>query len=213
MDSEVYSNTSYRYSKDFFGSNPDFESRVSGGSKRYLSSSAMEKFPEAFFEIKPEKGKFSRIVGRKDNKRCYLYFDERYLLPPDNYDKYKVFISSSNGTGKFGETLTEPFIGEPYDGATETYMSIGRYDNENEAQNTIKYISTKFFRALLGLKKVTQGLKSNIIWQSIPLQDFTDNSDIDWNVSIADIDKQLYKKYGLTREEIDFVETHVKEMA
>lgn len=47
----------------------------------------------------------------------------------------------------------------------------------------------------------------------IPLQDFTDKSDINWNVSVASIDKQLYKKYGLSQEEIDFIETHVKEMA
>jgi type II restriction enzyme len=46
----------------------------------------------------------------------------------------------------------------------------------------------------------------------VPLQDFTSNSDINWNVSIKDIDKQLYKKYGLTQEEINFIETHVKEM-
>jgi hypothetical protein len=46
----------------------------------------------------------------------------------------------------------------------------------------------------------------------IPLQDFTPSSDIDWSQSIRDIDQQLYKKYGLTQEEIDFIETHVKEM-
>ena len=49
-------------------------------------------------------------------------------------------------------------------------------------------------------------------WANIPLQDFTSNSDINWDISIADIDKQLYKKYNLTDEEIEFIETHVKEM-
>ena len=47
----------------------------------------------------------------------------------------------------------------------------------------------------------------------IPLQDFTPTSDIDWSVSVAEIDRQLYKKYNLSEEEIDFIETHVKEMA
>ena len=47
----------------------------------------------------------------------------------------------------------------------------------------------------------------------IPLQDFTDSSDIDWSVPIANIDKQLYKKYNLSDEEINFIETKVKEMA
>ena len=45
------------------------------------------------------------------------------------------------------------------------------------------------------------------------MQDFTANSDIDWSKSIAEIDKQLYKKYCLDEQEIEFIETHVKEMA
>lgn len=47
----------------------------------------------------------------------------------------------------------------------------------------------------------------------IPLQDFSSKSDIDWSKSVADIDKQLYKKYKLTKSEIEFIESHVKEMA
>ena len=49
-------------------------------------------------------------------------------------------------------------------------------------------------------------------WRCIPLQDFTSNSDIDWSQSVADIDRQLYAKYGLDDEEIRFIESHVKEM-
>lgn len=59
--------------------------------------------------------------------------------------------------------------------------------------------------------KVTQD-NNRESWRYVPLQDFTTNSDINWNTSIANIDKQLYKKYGLSPEEIDFIETHVKEM-
>lgn len=46
----------------------------------------------------------------------------------------------------------------------------------------------------------------------IPLQDFTDKSDIDWSKSISEIDQQLYKKYGLVDDETEFIESHVKEM-
>lgn len=49
-------------------------------------------------------------------------------------------------------------------------------------------------------------------WLKAPLQDFPSNSDIDWNKSIPEIDQQLYKKYGLTQEEIDFIEKKVKPM-
>lgn len=64
----------------------------------------------------------------------------------------------------------------------------------------------------MGILKITQdNTKSK--WEKVPLQDFTSHSDIDWSQSIPDIDKQLYKKYGLSQDEIDFIESHVKEMA
>ena len=65
---------------------------------------------------------------------------------------------------------------------------------------------------MLGTVKITQDLTPTK-WKYVPLQDFTSSSDIDWSKSISDIDKQLYKKYGLSQDEIDFIETHVKEMA
>ena len=49
-------------------------------------------------------------------------------------------------------------------------------------------------------------------FEYVPLQDFTETSDIDWTKTIHEIDEQLYKKYTLSQEEIDFIETHVKEM-
>lgn len=64
---------------------------------------------------------------------------------------------------------------------------------------------------MLGILKITQD-NNRETWRMVPNQDFTPNSDINWNTSIANIDKQLYKKYGLSPEEIDFIETHVKEM-
>ena len=64
---------------------------------------------------------------------------------------------------------------------------------------------------MLGVKKATQD-NPRSVWSLIPLQDFTTNSDINWSKSIHEIDLQLYKKYGLTDDEINFIETHVKEM-
>jgi len=49
-------------------------------------------------------------------------------------------------------------------------------------------------------------------WLNVPLQDFTTNSDIDWSKAIPEIDKQLYKKYGLSADEISFIESKVREM-
>lgn len=64
---------------------------------------------------------------------------------------------------------------------------------------------------MLGTLKVTQDNNKGT-WKNVPLQDFTERSDIDWSKSIPEIDQQLYKKYGLSSEEIGFIETHVKEM-
>lgn len=70
---------------------------------------------------------------------------------------------------------------------------------------------TKFLRVLLGVLKITQD-NNREVWRMIPLQDFTDKSDIDWSKSISEIDQQLYKKYGLDDDETEFIESHVKEM-
>ena len=208
----IYSNTSYKYSSSFFAENSGFLDRVSGGSRRYLSSSAFDKFPEVFFTEKPASGNYAKIIGRQNNVRTSYFFKSSYLNPPKNFKKYKVFISSSNGTGTFGETLTHPFLGEPDVGATETFLSLGCFDSIVEANNLIKYISTKFLRAMLNTKKVTQGNKNKKVWTNVPLQDFTVKSDIDWTLSISEIDRQLYQKYCLSCEEINFIETNVQSM-
>lgn len=72
-------------------------------------------------------------------------------------------------------------------------------------------MKSKFARTLLGILKITQD-NTKTTWAKVPLQDFTPNSDIDWTKSVAEIDQQLYMKYGLDDTEIQFIETHVKEM-
>ena len=75
----------------------------------------------------------------------------------------------------------------------------------------MKYVKTKFARCLLGTLKATQHNPRDT-WSNVPLQDFTSTSDIDWSQSIADIDHQLYAKYGLSDDEIAFIEKMIKPM-
>ena len=117
----------------------------------------------------------------------------------------------SNGSGALGEVLSTPLIGEPLIGYTRSFIGIGAFDNEIEARSLFKYIKTKFARVMLGILKITQDNTAEK-WKYVPLQDFTSNSDIDWTKSIHEIDEQLYKKYNLSEEEIEFIETKVKEM-
>src|SRR5690606_15734346 len=120
-------------------------------------------------------------------------------------------VPKANGSGNLGEVLSTPLVGEPNTSATPTFISIGNFDTEEEAKNLNKYIKSKFSRILLGVLKITQD-NPPLKWAYIPLQDFTENSDIDWSKSIVEIDQQLYKKYGLDQKEIDFIESKVKAM-
>jgi hypothetical protein len=96
-------------------------------------------------------------------------------------------------------------------GCTGSFIQVGSFDGGDEANNCMNYIKTKFCRAMLGTLKVTQDNPKST-WKNVPLQDFTNASDIDWSQSIKDIDKQLYVKYGLNEEEVAFIETRVKAM-
>lgn len=209
----VFSNTSYRYSEKFFKENKEYQGRVSGGSTRYLSSSVFDKFPEVFYQDRPnDNEKYASIIGRQGSQRKTYYFKETYLNPPANYKKFKVLLASSNGTGQLGEALSLPIIAEPYVGSTETFVSLGCFDTKEQAINLTKYIKTKFCRILLGTKKVTQGNKNSKVWENIPMQDFTNNSDIDWTQPIEDINLQLMEKYNFTTDEINYIIKTAQEM-
>ena len=107
--------------------------------------------------------------------------------------------------------MTLPALAKPGEGAADTFLSAGTFATQEEANNLATYMKTRFFRALLGVKKVTQHCPP-AVWRTIPLQNFKNDSDIDWSQPVANIDQQLYKKYDLTQEEIDFIESNVKEM-
>lgn len=118
-------------------------------------------------------------------------------------EKYKVYISAAYGErGEFPYlVIGKPFIGLPNSCCTETYLHIGPFDNEEESNNTISYIKTKFYRFLVLLIKNTQHAPAKV-YQFVPLQDFSHP----WT------DEMLYKKYGLTPEEIAFIESMIRPM-
>ena len=152
-----------------------------------------------------------KILGRLNNERVYRYIPKKYIASHENLLKYKVLVPAANGSGAIGEVLSTPLVGTPLVGFTDTFISFGAFDTESEAKAMLKYIKSKFARAMLGILKITQD-NTKDKWQYVPLQDFTVNSDIDWTQSVADIDRQLYQKYDLSPEEIAFIETHVREM-
>ena len=132
-------------------------------------------------------------------------------------DKYKLFISNAYGCGAIGEVpaspvLASPVLASPGMACTETFLEMGPFDTKQELDNFYSYFKTKFFRVLVGIRKQTQHTKRST-YAFVPLQDFTSSSDIDWSLPVPQIDEQLYSKYGLSDDEIDFIESHVKAMA
>lgn len=191
--------------KDF----PEYKKIIgSGGRERRLTTSIFEQldvFKDAPMENSVE------IMGLIKNNRVKRYLPKKYLEKHVNLEKYKVLLPASNGSGAIGEVLSTPLVGEPLVGYTQSFISIGVFSNKNEAKACLKYIKSKFARAMLGILKVTQHNHIDV-WKYVPLQDFTNHSDIDWSKSVAEIDAQLYAKYKLAKGEIAFIESHVKEM-
>ena len=180
-----------------------------------LKSSTFEAIPYAFKDSVDNPSNYYHILGLQSSKRVWKYVEKKYLSPRypenNNLNKYKVFVPEANGNGIFGEVLTKSEIGHPNDSSVATFISIGAFNTVEEAINCATYIKTKFARCLLGILKITQHTPP-AIWAYIPLQNFTEISDIDWTQSIANIDRQLYKKYHFSEDEINFIENTVKPM-
>ena len=209
----VITSFAYHYTDRLHEDYPDAASRLSKGHAYDLKSNAFDRLSDVYQDEKPDDGHdYIRIFGRQNNERTYKFIRRDYVNNVANLDKYKLFMPKANGTGAFGEVLTLPEISEPGVGATESFVSIGLFDTAEECDNLLKYIKSRFMRAMLGVVKITQDLTPSK-WKYVPLQDFTAHSDIDWSKSVAEIDRQLYRKYDLTADEIEFIETHVKEMA
>ena len=191
--------------------NPEAKNIVgSEGREKRLTSSIFGQLEDVFSKNRKNETDF-KILGVIKNKRKWRYINSEYIEEHPNLRKFKVMLPGSNGSGAIGEVLSTPLVGEPLVGHTQTFISFGAFDNREEAENLLKYIKTKFARTMLGTLKITQSNKKDT-WRNVPLQNFTNNSDIDWSQSIAQIDKQLYKKYGLDEREIKFIEEKVREM-
>lgn len=208
----VITRTAYRLTDKMHLDHPEALSQLSKGHPYDMSTNIFERLPQIFYNEKPtDEHEYIKILGREDNERIYKYIRKDYVNSPVNLDKYKILLPKANGVGVLGEVLSSPIVSEPMIGSTETFISIGIFNTLEEANNLLKYIKSKFARSLLSVLKTTQDITPEK-WKYVPLQDFTNNSDIDWSKSIPEIDKQLYKKYGLSDEEINFIETHVKPM-
>ena len=117
-------------------------------------------------------------------------------------DMWKVYVPEAIGAGNMETDIVKPILGEPKTVCSETYVVINPTNDKKIAENTVSYIKTKFFHFLLGLKKITQHTTSKT-YSFIPIQDFSKS----WT------DAELYEKYNLTSDEINFIETMIRPMS
>lgn len=184
---------------------PSFESLVSANDPFGYDVRKKNSYKRVKPDIKNNEFEDSLKIHYWGNKgKSVGYIDKSSVRKNiEEVDKLKVFISRSYGErGEFPYyVLGKPFIGEPGTVCTETYLIINANNDKKTAENIMNYISTKFFRFLVMLKKNTQSATRKV-YEFVPLQDFSKKY----------TDRDLYKKYKLNSEEIDFIESMIKPM-
>lgn len=214
IDSKVFTQNKFEL-ETLYKDYPDYKNIIgSNGREKRLTTSIFDQL--SIFTENSKNENDVCIIGLIKNKRTYRFIPANYIEQHINTKKFKVILPKSNGSGALGEVVPTPLIGEPLigeigTGYTQSFISIGAFDSNKEAESCLKYIKTKFSRTMLGTLKVTQDNNKDV-WKYVPNQDFTSNSDIKWSKSIAEIDQQLYEKYNLTNEEIEFIEKTIKPM-
>jgi site-specific DNA-methyltransferase (adenine-specific) len=154
------------------------------------------------FKGKPSRAGLKKPVRLFENQRIGWIERKNITTNPDWIDEWKVLMTRAQGTSSAVETkfLSKPIIAEPGTACTETYLVAGHFSNETEATNYAKYLSTRFVRFLVSLRRLTQDAARGVysFVPDLPL-------DQEWT------DAKLYKRYGLTKEEIAFIESQVAE--
>ncbi|MBQ6084061.1 MAG: Eco57I restriction-modification methylase domain-containing protein [Bacteroidales bacterium] len=172
--------------------------------------------------VNNKKQSFGISVEKSEDNEVILYYIENLVrktayLSKDkitkntnDIDKPKVFVPEVGGSGKDQQVLGIPLYAPAPSVCSQSYLYTA-FDIEEEALNFLKYLKTKFLRILVSARKITQHATSRV-YCFVPVQNFTKASDIDWSKPISDIDKQLYAKYGLSDDEVAFIESRIKPM-
>ncbi len=212
IDGEVSSGRAYAFTAAMHEAHPSASGLMSSDAQYRISTNTFEQLAFLFQDKRPDDGRdYARVLGVIKNKRFYRWILSDYIVGPDSFETYKVALPAANESNSLGWMAAPELVG-PGVAVTQTFITIGAFQTENEARACLAYVKTKFARALLYVLKVTQH-NPRSTWKFVPNQDFTSSSDIDWSKSIPEIDQQLYAKYGLDAEEIEFIESNVKPMS
>ncbi len=161
-----------------------------------------------FYRGKSAKSAKHDLIVLQSGGRAYASRDE-ITVGNEMIDKWKVFTSKSSAehagqADKNGQRKVLSLSGviPPASVITETYVLLGVYDTEKEARNCYSYVATKFFRFLIAVRSSAQDLARST-YSFVPIQDFS----MPWT------DEMLYKKYKLSKAEIDYIEGLIRPMS
>ncbi len=177
--------------------------KVLSKKEKYFSSIVSAQKPFGirgyFRDFKNEK--FEGSVKIYANQKIGYVSYEQIPQKKEWVDMYKILVPRNSGIGSMRKDWLKPILAGPNTCCTETYIVVGPFSDLMTAENVYSYMQTKFFHMLLSLKKVSQGLSSKV-FSFVPMQNFAQK----WT------DEKLYKKYGLTQEEINYIESMIKPM-
>ena len=178
--------------RDFFTTKVDGESILGTNWKGYVSEKDA-KHPIKFY------------LNRQMDAKGFGWVSEADILKNKQVlHMHKIYIPKAGGSGNDPIVLGKPIYGEPESVCSVTYLVIGYngyFKSQVEAENAISYLKTRFFRYLVSIKKRTQDNPRDV-FQFVPLQDFSKT----WT------DTELYKKYSLSRHDIEYIESMIKPM-
>lgn len=185
-----------------FVDNPDLKDRIPSKTGTRLKTNTFERMPEICHINHPNDGNdYVQILGLKGRKREYRWIRREYLITTPVVDKYKVILSAADGAAvKSGRVIGTPLVAAPGIGFTQTFIALGEFGSIEEAESCEKYLHTRFARAMLRVLKTTQHNPATK-WRLVPLETFSTDGDIDWSLTISEVDDQLYEKYGLNQSE------------
>lgn len=217
LASQISSSRSYRYTDQMHADHPTLADIMSAGEHYKINTRTFEQLSALYSKHQPsDQQSYVRVLGLAGRARAYRWIRSDYITGPASFRQFKVVAPASRGhLGTLGAepalVVGEPLLGEPGTATTQTFITIGAFGEQSEAEACLKYVKSKFARTMLGVLKITQHNPAKV-WKHVPLQNFTIVSDIDWSKPIPDIDQQLYAKYKLGADEIAFIESHVKSM-
>lgn len=125
--------------------------------------------------------------------------------------KPNVFIPGAGGSGSDSNVLGDTIVAAAGSVCSQTYL-YAAFNSAFEAESFAKYVRTRLFRFLVSAIKITQQAQ-NKVYRYVPIQDFSEKSDIDWSLSITEIDKALYiGNMNFRKKKIEFIESMIKPM-